>query len=402
MRKVGFAMLLVVGCVVAAFAQARRLTDSPGRWKKWSFTAYAGTRTHFGAKPADVKAFEAQLLRLNDIIKNTDGITKPVGFSAETSGVLGMGADRATPFRGEPKFTAQPLAGILNFGAFPIWEYGSGASAKRDDGGETALLLFFVNDVSIPLFASSDRRVPEFEKLETDVVLLAKPEPDLFGLPRYGETIIIKKTDAPIWTAVNMGEVVELVARSIEQRLADQRDTVARLQASYDDRTDPAKRARRMDEYRQIARHNPDKTFMDQMAKVDEELANTAAQLLPHIAREKANAKLIEKELAEAKAAAGRLSAAEKKAAACYATGASGQALSRFRRAPQSGCEPLVRPNWALFNPKLPRSAPQFLGILHFTRCLPPYQPAVNPGGCKTNLHLLENIDKAALQAWLK
>src|SRR5690606_2084054 len=55
MRQVGFAMLLIVAGVVAALAQPRRLEDSPGRWKKWSFTAYSGTRTHFGAKPVDVK-----------------------------------------------------------------------------------------------------------------------------------------------------------------------------------------------------------------------------------------------------------------------------------------------------------------------------------------------------------
>ncbi len=399
MRKIWFAMSLVVVCAVAAIAQPRYLSNEPGRWKKWKFTVDSVTRTHHGPRPADTKALEAQLLRLNDIIKNTEGITRPVGFSVETWGMLMNTANRFTPFPGEPRFAAQPLPGHLGFGAFPIVEYNNG---KREDGGETALLTFFVNQVSIPLFARGEDRVPELEKLETDVVRMAKPQPDLFGMQRYGEAIVIKKTEAPIWAAVSMADALELVVKSVEQRLADQRDTIARLQESYDERTNPAKRAKRMEEYKQVARLNPDKTYMDQMVKVEKELEKAAAQILPHIAREKANATQIERELTDAKATAKQLSAADKKAPACYASGASGLAISRFRRAPQAGCDPLVRPNWAMFSPSLPRSAPQLLVIMHFTRCLPPNTPANHVGGCKTNLELLEKIDKAALRAWLQ
>ncbi len=402
MRHVLLAVSLLMACAPAALAQPRNVADAPGRWKPWMFTASPITRTQLGARPADVKELEAQLLRLNTLIKNTDGVTHPIGFSVQTSGVLGMAAERSTPFPGEPAFTARPLPANLNFGAFPILEYGSGATAKREDGGETALLLFFVNQPLLPLHQYHDRRVPEFEKLDTDVVLLAKPQPDLFGLPRYGsDAVVITKTDAPIWAAVNLAEALELAARSISQRLAEQRDTVARLQASYDDRTDPAKRERRMAEYRQLARLNPDKTFMDQMAKVDEELARTAAQLLPHIARERDTAAKVEQELADAKALAAGLSTADQAAPACYAA-AGGPAVSRFRRAPQADCGPLVRPNWALFNPALPRSAPQLLVITRFERCLPPNPPARHVGGCKANLKLLEAMDKAALRAWLQ
>ncbi len=223
----------------------------------------------------------------------------------------------------------------------------------------------------------------------------------MFGLPRYGsDTIVIKKTDALIWTAVTVAETLELVGRSIDQRLADQRDTVARLQAGYDDRTDPAKRERRMAEHRQIAVALKDPTYLDKMAKVEDELAQTADQLLPGIASAKAVVTTIEQELAEARARATGLSAADKAAPACYASG--GQALSRFRRAPESGCDPLVRPNWSLVNPALPRSAPQLLTISHVERCLPPNRPDPHPGRCTANMRLLESIDKAALLAWLQ
>src|SRR5688572_1656113 len=67
--------LLAAWTSVALVAQYRYLPTSPGTWKPWQFTAYADHRRLLGARPADVKELEAQLLRLNAIIKNTDGIT---------------------------------------------------------------------------------------------------------------------------------------------------------------------------------------------------------------------------------------------------------------------------------------------------------------------------------------
>ncbi len=400
MRRTLLVLSLLIAGVSTLAAQVRNIPDAPGRWKPWTFTAYPTTRTQLGARPADVKDLEAHLLRLSAIIKNIDGITNPIGFSVEVSGTLGMASERE-PFPGEPGFKVGPLPAMFNFGAFPILEFGNG---KRDDGGETALLLFSVNQVSLPLFFAYESRVPEFEKFDTDVVRQAPPEPDLFGLPRYGkEVIVIKKTDTPIAVAVTMAETLELVARSIDLRLADERDVVTRLQAGYDDRTDPAKRAKRMAEHKQIAATLKDPTYLETMTKVDAELARTAVELLPEINRVKAGVTAIEQELAAAKAKAAGLSAADKAAPACYASGGSGPSLARFRRAPESGCVPLVRPNWALFNPALPRSAPQLLTISHFERCLPANRPAApNPGGCTANMRLLESIDKAALLAWLQ
>ena len=51
----------------------------------------------------------------------------------------------------------------------------------------------------------------------------------------------------------------------------------------------------------------------------------------------------VERELAIAQAATAALPAADREAAACYA---SQDRVSRFKRAPVDGCVPLVRPNW--------------------------------------------------------
>jgi hypothetical protein len=61
-----------------------------------------------------------------------------------------------------------------------------------------------------------------------------------------------------------------------------------------------------------------------------------------------------------------------------------------------------VRPNWKLFNPALPRSAPQLLTIGHFEGCLGADKKFIHVGGCTANKQLLESIDRAALLAWVQ
>jgi len=393
--------LLATWASVALVAQYRFLPTAPGTWKPWQFYAYADDRRVFGARPADVKDVEAQLLRLNAIIKKTDGFTDPVGFSIETAGNLSLVSGRLNAIAGEPALTARPLPSSLGFGPHPVMEYGSGATAKRVDTGEVEHLWFYVNDVSQPLSADIDHAVPEFEKLDVDVVRFAKPQPDVFGLPRYGDTLVLKKSAAPIWTAVTLGETLDLVTRGLDERLVRERDAVARVQAAYDDIMDPKKREARIAEYKKIAPLVKDPGYVDKMTKAEDTKQKMAGpELLPQIASAKAVVTKTEQELAAAKAMAAGLSAADKAAPACYGSGA--QSLSRFRRAPASGCDPLVRANWALFNPKLPRSAPQLLTITGFAPCLVSDRKFPHVGGCAAHKRLMESIDKAALMAWLQ
>jgi hypothetical protein len=399
MRQVLFAVSLIAACSsVAIVAQSRFLSDSPGTWKPWAFRAYADHRRVLGAGPAAVREVEAQLLRLNAIIKNTPGITNPIGFSVETSGDLGLGNDGLAPRAGEPALTARPFPASMGFGAFPVTEYGSGATAKRDDTGETPHVYFHVNDLWQPLTSTLDSRVPEFDKLDADVVRLAAPQPDVFGLPRYGNTLVLKKSAAPIWAAVPFSETLDLVAKTIELRLVDERGAAGRIQAVYDEMTSPAKRDPIIALLKTQAAKSKDPAYMDKaIARMDRETAS----LLPQITAAKAVVAKSEQDLAGVRTMAAGLSAADKAAPACYAS-SDKVSVSRFRRAPAAGCEPLVRANWKLFNPALPRTAPQVLVITAFDRCLSAESQAPHAGGCRANVRLLESIDKAALMAWLQ
>jgi hypothetical protein len=392
--------LLVLASSIAV-AETRYLSTAPGTWKPWRFIAYADPQRDLGATPGDMKELEAQLLRLNAILKKTEGLTNPVGYSVETVGTLEFEPKLPGAGASELALKVRPFPASLNFGAYAIMEFGSGATARRDDSGETAQVLFFVNMLSQPLKSGAGTRVPEFETLDGDVVRLAAPQPDVLGFQRYGDTLVLKKSAEPIWAAVPLAEALKLVAQSIEQRLVEERAAVARLQASYDERKDPKKRAARLAQYQKIAPLQKDPAYVEKMMAVDATIEKQAdATLLPQIASARAVVTKSEQELADARSMDAGLSAEEKAAPACYA--ARKVSLARFGRAPAPACEALVRPNWKLFNPALPRTAPQVLTIWNFTQCLDENNKSVHVGGCVANRRLIESMDKAALLAWLQ
>ena len=72
------------------------------------------------------------------------------------------------------------------------------------------------------------------------------------------------------------------------------------------------------------------------------------------------------------------------------------------------GCVPIVRPNFAAFNPALPRTAPQVVIIAPVARCFETWDKynvnanAPGPAGCTANRRLVETMDQAAIRAWLR
>src|SRR4051812_34267941 len=93
MRHKLLASLVIAACASSIVVAQRYILDAPGKWKPWTFNAYADDVKKLGARPADVKAVEAHLLRLNEIIRKTDGITNPIGFSVETAGGIAAPMD---------------------------------------------------------------------------------------------------------------------------------------------------------------------------------------------------------------------------------------------------------------------------------------------------------------------
>ena len=338
-------LIVTVACTGFLVAQIRYVPDAAGRWKPWTFVAYDDNRRAAAATPADVRGLETQLVALNAILKQTPGFAAPVGFSVETVGSLATESHRP----GQPSLAKLPLPGTLNFGAYAVHEWDQGGKTLRDDTGETAQLLFFVNQLALPMFFH-DNGVPEFENLETDVALLAGSQPDMFGMSRYGAALVLKKNPAPLWAAVSLEETLTLATKAVGSRLTASQETAARVQKQYDDARDPTMRAQRLAQYKSTAALVKDPAYFDRMVKADQEIEASLAKMVGPASDAGKAAIAAEREVVAAKAALAALSAADRVAPACYAR-ENATALARFRRDPDGACIAIVRPHWKLFNP---------------------------------------------------
>jgi hypothetical protein len=212
---------------------------------------------------------------------------------------------------------------------------------------------------------------------------------------------VLKKNPAPIWIAVSLEESLRLAASGINRRLATARDVAARLRTQHDELTNPARRAQRIAEYKTLATMSKDPGYLDKMMKVEQRMEANAATLLGPIKDAETQVATVERDLAATNAAFAALPAADRAAPACYAS-RERSSLSRFRSNPDGDCIAIVRPNWKLFNPALPRSAPQVVVVANFEQCLTSDRSALHAGGCSANKKLLETIDWQAILAWLQ
>ncbi len=399
-------LVVVVAATTLASPQSRSLPDAPGTWKAWKrLTASAGARQEQAATPAQVKAFEAELLKLNAILRAAPAVASPVGFSVETWGDLaGYRPTAVAP--GQPAVGTAPISGGLSFGAFPIFEYQRNGKTIREDTGETALQLFRVNQIGRGVLDRSN--VPEWNPIDHDAFLQPLPHGEIAGLPRYGDSLVVARDPAALWTPLTLAAALDLVAKARQGDVDGHQQSVDAQNARLAIVRDPAWRATRMKDAQRAAATmpNPD-AFLKQ---IEESIGVEEAMLVKEVSASAGSGKA----LAEARLALDEvttwiaaLSAAEQAAPSCYAEG--GTTLrSKFRPAPAAGCRPLVRPNYAYFDKTLPRSVPQVVIITPIARCFDTankYNREANspsPAGCRANRALIESLDTAALKAWVR
>ena len=395
-----------VGAATIAAPQSRSLPDAPGTWKPWKpFAASASARQEQGATPALVKAFEAELLKLNAILRAAPAVASPVGFSVETWGNLsGYRAHAVAP--GRPAGTAAPISGGLTFGAFPIFEYVRGGKTIREDTGETALQQFRVNEIGRGVIDRGN--VLEWNPIDHDAFLQPLPQGEIAGLPRYGDGLVIARDPAALWAPLPLAAALDLVAKARKVAVDEHQQSVDAQNARLAIVRDPAWRATRMKEAKTAAATMPDaEAFLKQIEesiKVEEEMLVKEVSATSGSGKQLADAKQALDEVTRWIAA---LSPAEQAAASCYAE--KGATLrDKFRAAPAAGCHPLVRPNYAYFDNSLARSVPQVLIITPIARCFDTANKynleanSTSPAGCRANRGLIESLDKAALKAWVR
>src|SRR5262245_44533758 len=407
-RRLVAAMVFASGVTAAVpvSPQSRTLPDAPGVWKPWKpFSASNDSRQSQAATPALVKAFETELLALNEILRRATGVASPVGFSVETWGNLaGYHISEQAP--GQPAGSSLPLGGGLTFGAFPIFEYVRNGKTIREDTGETALQSFLINQIGRGLIDRGN--VPEWGGIDTDAFHKPMPMGEIAGLPRYGDGLVIARDPAALWTPLSQRAALDIVVAARQVTVNEFEETTKTQTARLAVIRDPAWREKRLKDAQQSAATLPNpQAFLktiEESIRVEEDMLVKDLSPTGRTGKGLANAKSAVAEVTDWIA---ELSATQQAAPACYA--AKGATLrAKFSAVPSADCHPLVRPNYAYFNKSVPRSAPQVVIITGIARCFDTADKynrdanAATPAGCRANRALVETMDKAAIRAWLR
>ncbi|MEP7118271.1 MAG: hypothetical protein ABI880_11860, partial [Acidobacteriota bacterium] len=367
--------------------------DAPGRWKPWTIEVQSAPMGDLRFTAAEIKALEAHMLGLNAVLKAAPGVATPVGYSVETSGVI-TSTDVVT---GQPNPRTLPLPSSLMFGAFGITAFTRNGKTVREDGGETTFLIFRINRM---LTGSA---VPDFIDLESDVMLELPRGADVNGMPRYGDQLVLQKKDVPLFTPVERNEALQLTVRALECRATAARDVLAKLTQALAEWRDPKQHAKRMADYTQSAALAKDPTILTKLTAFEKTNDATLAALAGPDSAAATDVQAAEHAVAVAKTDIAALPPADLASPSCFVSDprSTGASVAHIGSAPAPGCTPIVRPNWTLYNAALPRTAPQLIVIDRFAGCLGHPLPKV-PGNCAANKALIETLDVAAVQAWLR
>ena len=295
-----------------------------------------------------------------------------------------------------------PLAGGFTFGAFGLFEYDRAGKTVREEAIATEQLYFEVNQIQSLIYPAS--KPTEWGPLDTEAFIEPAAGASFLGHPRLGNVFVIKKNPKPLWVSFPLGDALQPVVTLRRDEFEHRRDAYEKQVAEFAAWQTPAARAARRAGWQKTAAMLPNGAeFIKNMENSDREIEAANHERLALGGREAKSVAAAEREFREAEAALAALSTEERAAAACYDTTAPALA-AHFRpagEAPRS-CRALVKPNWAYFDAKLPRSAPQVVMLGLFTRCLSAESlKQTNPSGCTINRKLVETLAWDAVRAWL-
>lgn len=395
-------VVLVLAAILAPLtlaAQVRYRVSDLGRWRPWQFTAIASARRDRGATAAEVQAFEARLVELGQILRRAPVVAQPVGFAVGTNGYL-AGYSASAP--GQPAGRAVPLAGGFGFGAFSLFEYDRDGKTVREEAVATELLYFEVNQIQALTYSAS--KPTEWGPLDTEAFIEPSTDAGFAGHPRVGDVFVIRKNPKPLWVPFSLGDALQPVVTLRRDEFGNRRGVYEKEVAEFATWQTPAARAARRADWQKTAALLPNGAeFLKNMENSDREIEAANRERLAPGGVEAKSVAAAERELREAETTLAALSTDQRAAASCYDATAPALA-ARFRPAgdaPRS-CRALVKPNWAYFDAKLPRSAPQVVMLGLFTRCLSAESvKETNTSGCTINRKLVETLDWDAVRAWL-
>jgi hypothetical protein len=384
------ALYILAAILIAPVASAQSQPRQAGQWLPWK-SVPPPEKPGAGqvVSPDELASFDAELRTLREIVERAPGMSMPpAGFDVTTSGQL-------LRDRGEPD---APIAGVLMLTPVPAALSRSLGTLSRKDYPH---LDFAVNWLPRRL-VDVDGYMEDWHGVGTDAGRATEAPTEFAGFERYGEALVIMPHGAPLWTALGLGDALDLVRASRQLDVEEFQDELKEMRDWNAKLNDSQYRAEFLRRAREEVKNepNPEEALAAIVSEVFGLQDHMDRSMDPELIAKEAQAK--QAPLAEVTAWLAALSPGERDAPACFVEG--GKTLKdRFLASPRPDCVDLVRPNPVLFDPARPRTVPQVLTIGPIDSCIdpPPGASEASPS-CAALRALIETLDKEALRAWLQ
>ena len=370
----------------------------PGKTWPWVFNHIYQNVEAQHATPADLKAIEANLLKLVDVFKAAPMLNPPMGFDIRFTGTL------AGP---DPDFAKRisAMAYDLEF-AFMDYLFDKTGRARTGTFPDHGLEVY-INDPYKLMHGSTGHDKTFSQRVWTDndgEFWIEPPSEDFHGVPiiRLHDLIALARNGASIWRPVPAGRFLPIYLAEKRKDAAAAEDRLASAKKAYDSVTSPAAEASyRKDLEAARAGKNADQELR-RLEKIRQRRIDDAkAEMTLSPANPKHEWYFAPKRaLADAESLAASLGEAGRKAAACITGNTPTAQQSEIRLVPDGtpGCHRLVEPNLGLFDNKLPRTAIQLVVVKGLVYCEGVVKSGTQieksmPGGCPGTVRLTNQLD---------
>jgi hypothetical protein len=362
----GVFALLCAWPSVGSAQGAAPIAPDPGRFWDWEYNHIRQVVADTRATPADLRAVEANMLKIVDLLKATLPMSPPRGYDIQFSGTL-LGID--------PDYAGRVTALGYEM-TFHFMQYLSGQGRGPVFPGHG--LRFRVNDLDWMLRSGTPHGKAFVHRQWTDksgMVLIEPPSDEFMGFRDYREIdrLPITRPGTSLWTPVRLDRFLAALVADLKKDAAAAESRLDVAKKRYDQAVSAetlAKHQKELDAARAGTGGEAQARHLEAMFRREAEDAKAEATV------SSANPKHRwyfgpRKALENAEAQLASLDAEGRKATACVTNNVFGAESWELKLVPDDtpGCHRIVEPNVGLYDNKLPRTAIQFIIVSGLGEC---------------------------------
>lgn len=345
------------------------LKDRPGQAIPWSLHAESA-QGEVHATDAELKAFDANLHRVMEVLGRAPVLSPPLGFELDVRATLGSVED----VKERQRYLAAhlPLRAAIRFSGAAYFEVQqrSKSSGARSSGVGTIEETFCRNEITVnvlPRFAGLNA-TGLYADGELEYFLEPQKDGELAGVPVYGDTLVIARPGVALWKPVSMGQALQALLPAYKSAADTATAGIEGTQKAYADFMSPAAADKRRQEVaaQRDAGAEANAHKLEIMQRRWEEDARKAAETAANDPKHREPVDAYK----NAQSRLASLDAAGQAAPACIIVGPGRSPDSDWRVVPLGtpNCRALVTRNPELLDGKRPRSELQVLYLSELTK----------------------------------